>query len=150
MAVQVLYPRARRSRSALARAARRFLNRLALRGRELSILVVGDSAIRRLNRQWRGKNATTDVLSFQAGDGPGPAILLGDVVISYETACRRAKASGAPIEAELDRYLAHGLLHLLGYDHASRAQAREMAAREAELLGRPGMVGGSGELDFEL
>jgi len=136
----VRYARARRSGLALARTARRFLRRLALRGCELSILLVGDSAIRRLNRRWRGKDSATDVLSFPAGDAPGPSKVLGDVVISYQTATRRAKASSGRVEAELDRYLAHGLLHLLGYDHTSRSQAQEMAAREKKLLARQGMV----------
>lgn len=140
MVIQVRYRRAWRSGSALARSARRFLRRLSLRGCELSVLVVGDSAIRRLNRRWRRTDAATDVLSFPTGDAPGPWKVLGDVVVSYETAERRAKATGGRVEAELDRYLAHGLLHLLGYDHASRAQAREMAAREEKLLGQRGMV----------
>ena len=138
--VQVRYARARRSGLALARTARRFLRRLAMRGCELSVLLVGDSSIRQLNRRWRRKDAATDVLSFPTGDAPGPSSVLGDIVISYETAQRRAKASGGSVEAELDRYLAHGLLHLLGYEHASRAQAQEMAAREKKLLGRRGMV----------
>jgi probable rRNA maturation factor len=136
----VLYRAAGRSRSALTRAARRFLKRLALRGCELSVLVVGDGAIRQLNRRWRRKDAATDVLSFPADATPAPLKVLGDVVISYETAQRRAKASGTPVQVELDRYLAHGLLHLLGYDHARRAEAREMAAREEELLRRRGLV----------
>ncbi len=140
VAIQVRYARARRSGSALARTARRFLKRLALRGCELSVLVVGDSAIRQLNRRWRRKDAATDVLSFPTGDAPGLDNVLGDIVISYETAERRAKASGGRVEAELERYLAHGLLHLLGYDHTSRAQAQEMASREEKLLGRRGMV----------
>lgn len=130
----------------MALSARRFLRRLALRGCELSVLVVGDSAIRQLNRRWRRKDAATDVLSFPAGDAPGPWKVLGDIVISYQTAERRVRASGGRVEAELDRYLAHGLLHLLGYDHASPAQARQMAAREEKLLGRRGMVA---TLNFE-
>ena len=136
------YPPARPTRATLARSARRFLRRLALRGCELSIVVVGDAAIRRLNRQWRDKDTATDVLGFPAGSlATGPK-LLGDVVISYQTAERRAKALGEPIQSELDRYLAHGLLHLLGYDHGTKSEALRMAAREEQLLGRKGMVAG--------
>ncbi len=143
MAVQVLHPRATFLGPALGRTARRFLARLALQGSELSILVVGDGAIRRLNRRWRKKDSATDVLSFPSGDAPAlnePGTVLGDVVISFDTAKRRAGNSKAVIVRELNRYLAHGLLHLLGYDHETPAEAREMAAMEEELLGDRGMI----------
>jgi probable rRNA maturation factor len=143
VAVQVLHSRATSLGPALDRAARRFLARLALQGSELSILVVGDAAIRRLNRQWRNKDSATDVLSFPSGDGTAldePETVLGDVVISFDTANRRAGKSRALILRELNRYLAHGLLHLLGYDHQTQAQARQMAAMEEELLGDRGMI----------
>jgi probable rRNA maturation factor len=126
----------------VARSARRFLARLGLSGRELSISLVGDSAIRRLNRRWRGKNAVTDVLSFPAGEPPRPGApkLLGDVVISFDTAARCARKSGEVVERELERYLAHGLLHLLGYDHHTRRMAVAMAAKERQLLGDRGLI----------
>ncbi len=117
--------------------------RLGLRGFELSILVVSDRDIRRLNRRWRNKDVATDVLSFPAGDSPAPPralAVLGDVVISFDTAVRRVRRSGAALQDELDRYLVHGLLHLLGYDHETRADAREMAAIEEELLGARGLI----------
>jgi probable rRNA maturation factor len=105
--------------------------------------VVGDGAIRRLNRRWRKIDSATDVLSFPGGEMPtplrGPAIL-GDVVISFDTAARRARKSGVIVQRELDRYLAHGLLHLLGYDHQTRREAFEMAAKEEELLGDRGLI----------
>ena len=124
---------ARRLRS----RGRAFLAALGRRQAELSILVVGDAAIRRLNRAWRGKDRPTDVLSFPAA---GSGALLGDVVISLDTARRAARQDGRPLGAELDRYLAHGILHLLGHDHeASPAAARRMARAEDALVGE-GMV----------
>ena len=86
--------------------------------------------MQRLNRRWRGKNRPTDVLSFpQDADG-----LLGDVVISVETARRQAIEQRTTVGREADRLLIHGLLHLLGYDHErSPAEARRMRLRERAL-----------------
>ncbi len=123
-----------------ARAAR-YLSALGRADAELSILVVDDDGIRRLNRQWRGKDEPTDVLSFpQSGRGAGP--LLGDVAISLETARRVARRAKRSVGAELDRYLAHGLLHLLGHDHARPADAKRMAAAEDALVGE-GLIAAS-------
>jgi probable rRNA maturation factor len=108
---------------------------------ELSVLLVGDRRMRALNRSWRGKDAATDVLSFPLSDPPGVGPLLGDVVISLDTAARRAREEGRPVARELDRYLAHGILHLLGFDHERPADARRMAEREAELARSEGLVG---------
>ena len=128
----------------LRQRAREFLEKLGLEEAELSILLTTDTAIRRLNRKFRGKNAATDVLSFPAGETPaipGMPRLLGDLAISLDTARRRAGEDGRTLAFELSRYLAHGLLHLLGYDHeVSEREARRMARREAELLGLPGML----------
>ena len=133
----------------LAQLGRRYMDRLALANAELSLTLTGDAAIRKLNREWRGKDKATDVLSFPAGElprgTPGPRPL-GDVVISLDTARRQAKEYGRTLEQELDRYLAHGLLHLLGHDHErGGAAARKMAALEEQLLGRRGMVGDAAE-----
>jgi len=110
---------------------------------ELSILLTDDPGIRTLNREWRRKDRPTDVLSFPAGEPPpgstGPRHL-GDVIVSLDTARRQARAHGRSLNDELDLYLAHGLLHLLGHDHHRRRDAERMAALEARLLGRPGMV----------
>lgn len=125
----------------LHRVALRFLRRLELGGVELSLSLVTDAAIRRTNRVWRRKDRPTDVLSFPAGDSPLPGRRpLGDVVISLDTARRVAKQERVDVERELDRYLAHGLLHLLGHDHHRAADARRMAAAEGRLLGRGGML----------
>jgi len=132
----------RQLRRLRARAAR-FLDVLDLDRVELSVLLTTDAAIRVLNREWRRKDRPTDVLSFPAGAPPpganGP-LHLGDVIISLDTARRQARAHRRSLGDELDLYLAHGLLHLLGHDHHRRRDAEQMAALEARLLGRPGMV----------
>ncbi|WP_248362607.1 rRNA maturation RNase YbeY [Anaeromyxobacter oryzae] len=103
--------------------------------------MVTDRRIRSLNRAWRGKDRATDVLSFPISEPPGSGSLLGDVVISLDTATRRARAERRSTGAELDRYLAHGILHLLGYDHERAEDARVMASKEAELARAEGLVG---------
>lgn len=140
-------PGARRHAAALKRLAHRFLADLKLRDVELSLALVRDPAIRRLNREWRGKDQPTDVLSFPAGDSPAPGLRpLGDVIVSLDTARRAAKAFGTTLPQELALYLAHGLLHLVGYDHHTPADARTMARRERRLLGHAGMLARSDEL----
>ena len=128
----------------LVALARRYLRALELEGTELSLSVVTEAEIREINRAWRKKDKPTDVLSFPAGEQPlppGAPRPLGDVIISLETAKVRAREDGRPLQAELARYLAHGLLHLLGHDHHQPAEARRMAQVEARLLGAVGMVG---------
>ncbi len=100
---------------------------------DLSVLVVGDRRMRALNRVWRGKDRPTDVLSFSQREGEGPVTpLLGDVVISADTAARQARAHGHSLRREMERLLIHGVLHLLGHEHEQGgAAARRM--RRAEL-----------------
>jgi probable rRNA maturation factor len=123
--------------------ARDLVKQLELRGVALAVTLTTDARIRALNRRWRQKNHATDVLSFPGGPPPpgwpGP-LVLGDVVISLDTARRQAKHEGRTLSGELDRYLAHGLLHLLGHDHHAQGPALRMAALEDRLLGTPGMV----------
>jgi probable rRNA maturation factor len=119
--------------------AREFLDALGLDEAELSLSIVGDAEIRELNCSWRGKDSATDVLSFPL-DGRGAGPMLGDVVISFDTATRVAREDRRELDAELDRYLAHGILHLTGHDHVSARQARDMAAAEERLLSAAGMV----------
>jgi len=139
---------------ALEADARALLRLCGLEDGELSLMIVGDRAMRSLNRQFRGKDEPTDVLSFSqleeaAGDAgrrarlrskrPGaanaaPGRLLGDVVISIETARCQARAMSVPIAERMRTLLVHGWLHLLGYDHErSAVAARAMFAREREL-----------------
>lgn len=103
------------------------------------MLIVDDAAIQEINRDWLGKDRPTNVISFamQEGEGAGvQADLLGDVVISAETAARDALEAGTPVLHELCFLLLHGILHLLGFDHerGTAAEARRMEAREQELF----------------
>lgn len=103
---------------------------------ELSIDLVGDGRMRRLNRAYRKKDRTTDVLAFAMRESASPAsALLGDVVISVPTAQRQAKEGERPLSEELAWLLVHGVLHLCGYDHErSDAEARRMKRREQVIL----------------
>ncbi|HET8724454.1 MAG TPA: rRNA maturation RNase YbeY [Anaeromyxobacteraceae bacterium] len=109
-------------------------------GAGLSILLTRDGPIRTLNRRWRGVDHATDVLSFPATDPPGAGDDLGDLAISLDVASRRARRAGRTLAEEVDLYLVHGILHLLGHDHVRPGEAREMARAEDALLGRAGMV----------
>ena len=123
----------------LGRSASTLLGALRLPQAELSLLLVSDPVMRRLNRDWRRRDRPTDVLSFsqQEGGGGAPGGLLGDVVISLDTARRQARERRAPLHDELERLLIHGVLHLLGYDHErSREEARRMQRRERDLARR--------------
>ena len=97
--------------------------------RELSVHLCGDAEIRALNRDFRARDAPTDVLSF-----PQEAPLLGDVVISLDTAARQARERGHGLELECRVLLAHGVAHLAGHDHHDPDEARAMAAEERRLL----------------
>jgi probable rRNA maturation factor len=116
---------------------------------ELSLTLTTDRAIRRMNRDYRGIDAPTDVLSFsqieQAGAAPpnprsvknSPGLPIGDVVISIDTALNQAREYRVSPSARLRRLLIHGFLHLIGYDHErSPADARRMFARERALAAR--------------
>ena len=103
---------------------------------ELTVALVGDAEMRPLNRKYRKKNKTTDVLSFIADETfPTGTVLLGDVVISVEQARRQAAERRKTLKSEMTVLLIHGILHLLGYDHErSERQAKIMAKLECELL----------------
>ena len=97
---------------------------------ELSLALVGDREIRKLNAKYRKKNYATDVLSFPAAkNSPEPIRLLGDVVISVDKARAQAKERGWTVKEEVTTLLIHGIVHLLGYDH-------ERSARDARVMGR--------------
>lgn len=124
--------------TSLRRSARRLLAGMALDGAELSLLLVSDAEMRRLNAEWRGKDRPTDVLAFAQREGGGatPDGLLGDVVISVDTARRQARTRRHPLGREAERLLVHGVLHLLGYDHERSArEAARMKRKERELAG---------------
>jgi probable rRNA maturation factor len=139
-------PSAHRYKRAISADARALLKLLSLDNYELSLVLTGDSAIRELNRTFRGKDSSTDVLSFPQLESSVTAKLehashydrmpaaLGDVVISVDTALQQAEQLGVTPESRLCTLLIHGVLHLLGYDHEkSRIDARRMYAREREL-----------------
>ncbi len=144
---RVDHPQGARAARLLARRAAGFLVQLGLLDRELSLVITTDTRIRRLNREWREKDEATDVLSFPAGPSPGipgEPIPLGDVVISLDTAKRVARAEKRKLDDELTLYLAHGILHLLGYDHQTPREAAHMSKAEKKLLGASGMLQRSG------
>lgn len=124
--------------AALRKIAETLLRALKQGRAELSIALVGDREMRPLNRKYRNKKKTTDVLSFFVEDQPMfGAKILGDVVISVEQARRQAKARGKTLKSEMATLLIHGILHLLGYDHEkSPRQAKIMFACERKLFAR--------------
>jgi probable rRNA maturation factor len=106
---------------------------------ELSVTIVGDRTMRRLNREYRGKDAPTNVLSFPlaADDFSGVTPhLLGDVVISVDTALREAAEQGIGLAERLGFLLLHGILHVTGYDHerSGAAEARRMERKQRQLF----------------
>lgn len=114
------------------------LQYLDLLDAELSIVLCNDATIHPLNRDYRGKDKPTDVLSFAQREGEFAFFednLLGDVIISMETTRRQADERGHSVETELRVLLVHGILHLLGYDHIEDDEAEIMEAKEREILG---------------
>ena len=100
-------------------------------------MLTDDSAVRALNREWRGEDAPTNVLSFPAGGpGGGAPRMLGDIVIAYETAAREAEIEGKPLMHHVAHLAVHGFLHLVGYDHAASADADVMEGLEVAILAR--------------
>jgi probable rRNA maturation factor len=106
---------------------------------ELAIVLCDDSAIRALNRKWRGQNAPTNVLSFPAAAlrrmPPAPPYI-GDIVIAYQTTANEAVAEGKPLKHHLAHLAVHGFLHLLGFDHENDRDARIMERLERRILKR--------------
>ncbi len=120
----------------LARRARAMLGAVQMPRAELSVVLTDDNQIKDLNRIYRKKNRPTDVLAFSQIEGRiagAHARLLGDVVVSIPTARRQAVARGRNLVAELTMLLAHGLLHLLGWDHQKPADGRRMRRETARL-----------------
>jgi probable rRNA maturation factor len=123
----------RRLRTEVARMIRAAARRDQRADYEVSLRLVGDAQIHALNRGYRGKNRPTDVLAFAQREGPSAALhpaLLGDIVISVDTARRQARRG---LYGELIHLASHGLCHLLGYDHRDDAEEAAMNARAAAL-----------------
>jgi probable rRNA maturation factor len=111
---------------------------------ELSVTLTDAARQRRLNRDYRGHDAPTNVLAFPAWDPamhvlPGVPILLGDVVLACETVAREASEQNKPIDDHLRHLIVHGVLHLLAYDHQVHAEAVKMEALETVILARLGV-----------
>ncbi|MDQ6930027.1 MAG: rRNA maturation RNase YbeY [Candidatus Eremiobacteraeota bacterium] len=118
------------------RTAKLLLAAIGEKKSALSISFVDDRTIRELNREHRGKDKPTDVLSFPllaAGESSLGERLLGDVVISVDTARRQAAGYDATLEAEVNRLLIHGVLHVMGHDHEESAEQERMLAEERRL-----------------
>jgi probable rRNA maturation factor len=134
--------------SALVALAGHVLGRMGIHPlAELSILVVDETAMAKLHEQWMGEPGPTDVLAFpmdelrpsqgggrQDADAPTDPALLGDVVLCPQVAARQAAEAGHSTEAELELLCTHGILHLLGYDHAEPEEHAEMFGLQGELL----------------
>jgi probable rRNA maturation factor len=129
--------------AAARRVARRVLAAAGLDGLEVGVRFVDDDEMRALNRAWRGKDRPTDVLSFSAHEGepmPGLEHVLGDLVVSLDTAKAQALSLGHTFDEEVAVLIAHGLLHLLGLDHErGRAEALLQAELEMSVLAAAGV-----------
>jgi rRNA maturation RNase YbeY len=128
--------------ASVKRLAERILSAVGEAQSELSLELVGDGRMRRLNREYRKKDRTTDVLAFAMRESAGPALaLLGDVVISLPQARRQAKEARRLLDQEVAWLLTHGILHLCGYDHErSEQEARRMRRREQVILRKLGPI----------
>jgi probable rRNA maturation factor len=134
--------RQRRHRIALQnlkKAAEMILSVLGYQDNELSISITGDSAIRRINREYLGKDRPTNVISFSMQEGDFGEVnphILGDVIISADTAQREADEAGITFDSRLVFLLLHGILHLAGYDHerSGEQEARKMEETEQKIF----------------
>lgn len=113
---------------------------------EVSILLENDTALQALNKQWRGKDKPTNVLSFPAPPTPAGLDLpdaessLGDIALSYDTLAAEALHEGKSLAAHLQHLVVHGMLHLQGYDHETPDEADEMEALERDILAGLGVA----------
>jgi len=138
------WKRAATAKAVIRRALRQAATTLSTKTAELAIVLTDDAAMRRLNRNWRGVDAPTNVLSFATknpGDQPdqrlGSPLVgnhLGDIVLAYETVKREARREGKPFDHHLAHLVVHGFLHLIGYDHGNDAQAHRMETTERAIL----------------
>jgi len=132
-----------------AAAARAVLAASGIVAGELAIVLTHDAAVRSLNRDWRAHDRPTNVLSFPQplqsplappGGGEAPPVLLGDVVLAFETVAREAAEQGKRLADHLRHLIVHGVLHLLGHDHEEEAEAERMEGLEAAVLARLGVA----------
>ena len=113
------------------------------RPHELSIVLADDEFVQKLNMEYRGKDAPTNVLSFPQYDEEedfAPVIMLGDVVMAWQTVELEARLQGKSLAHHFAHLLTHGVLHLMGYDHENEEEAEEMEAIEVTILSRLGVA----------
>jgi probable rRNA maturation factor len=128
-----------------ARAAAEAAGGVPAAGAELSVVLSDDAAVRALNRDWRGKDRPTNVLSFPQAEesvtiAEGFPILLGDVVLALETCAREAEEQGRPIADHVAHLVVHGVLHLMGHTHDDDGPALRMEALERVVLASMGIA----------
>jgi probable rRNA maturation factor len=123
-------------KSAARRAITKAADVLSTPRSELAIVLTDDSTIRLLNRDWRGVDAPTNVLSFPAGRAGGAPPFIGDIILAYETIATEAAAEDKPLAHHIAHLAVHGFLHLLGYDHVRKKDAQTMEAVERDILRR--------------
>jgi len=135
MAVAILHlqRRVKIPRQRTRRVAEAALRALGRAGADVHLTFGNDALVRRLNGRYRGVRRATDVLAFSL-ETPGPSRLLGEVIVSAETARRHARRLGVPVRLELALLVVHGLLHLVGYDDRDPREARLMHERERGIL----------------
>jgi probable rRNA maturation factor len=109
-------------------------------GAEISIVLCDDAFIAGLNRKWRQLDKPTNVLSFPSGGPIASTPVLGDIVIAFETASKEAAEAAKPLRDHVAHLLAHGFLHLIGYDHNADAEAEAMETLERSVLARLGIA----------
>ncbi len=126
---------AKAAKSVVRRAVGKAAAALSTRGTELAIVLTDDSTMRLLNRDWRGIDAATNVLSFPTPNA-GAKSHLGDIVLAFETIAREARAETKPFAHHLAHLAVHGFLHLVGYDHERDDDATAMEQAEREILRR--------------
>ncbi len=131
-----LWKKARGVRPAIRRAVAKAAATLSTPRAELAIVLTDDSAIRLLNRAWRGIDAATNVLSFPAPRVSAETALIGDIVLAYETIAQEARDEKKPFAHHVAHLVVHGFLHLLGYDHERRKDAQAMERTERNILRR--------------
>lgn len=106
---------------------------------EVALVLSDDAEARRLNREWRGKDKATDVLSFPDGAMEGDTRALGDIVLAFETVSRDARDTGQRAGDHAAHLVIHGMLHLLGYDHETDAGAAAMERLETDIMASLGL-----------
>ncbi len=121
-------------KAVLRRAIGQAAATLSTSGVEIAIVLTDDSAIRLLNRRWRGIDAATNVLSFPSQDPGGQRPFIGDLVLARQTIVREASAERKPFAHHLAHLAVHGFLHLLGYDHENDKDAAVMEQLERKIL----------------